>query len=412
MSRLMKIIKSLILLAIHLAMCMLGYTLIEKWAPLTAFRAAIHTLFPFGYVNIYMFSQVGFKFNTVMSILGIGVLIYVISNVASLIMEGRLKSLLKVGQMDKKISRLKSHYIICGAGEICWFIMGEFLEANLPFIVIDKNQEFIDELTEKGIMALKGDSSDNKILEAAGIKHAKGLLAIHSTDLENLLTVMSSRQMNPDMRIIAAVTDNANRAKFKRFGTDTIIPVSEVTGRRIAAAAVHPTVTSFFDIDGRAEEGISGSVIEIELEQGSCLVDRPQKSSNMLSKTGATILCMIRGDEIQVNPGLNERFREKDRLLVFGTIAQINEFKKLACPGDSASKEASGLGLSRESLGSLFGKWQRRAKRSINNISKSVKRRAPKSGHRGDRMKKPTERPRVLEELYAARLRKAGRGEE
>ena len=64
--------------------------------------------------------------------------------------------------------------------------MGEFLEANLPFIVIDKNQEFIDELTEKGIMALKGDSSDNKILEAAGIKHAKGLLAIHSTDLENL----------------------------------------------------------------------------------------------------------------------------------------------------------------------------------------------------------------------------------
>ena len=90
-------------MAIHLAMCMLGYTLIEKWAPLTAFQAAIHTLFPFGYVNIYMFSQVGFKFNTVMSILGIGVLIYVISNVASLIMEGRLKSLLKVGQMDKNI---------------------------------------------------------------------------------------------------------------------------------------------------------------------------------------------------------------------------------------------------------------------------------------------------------------------
>ena len=90
----------------------------------------------------------------------------------------------------------------------------------------------------------------------------------------------------------------------------------------------------------------------------------------MLSKTGATILCLIRGDEIQVNPGLNERFREKDRLLVFGTIAQINEFKKLACPGDSASKEASGLGLSRESLGSLFGKWQRRAKRSINNIKR------------------------------------------
>ncbi len=113
-----------------------------------------------------------------------------------------------------------------------------------------------------------------------------------------------------------------------------------------------------------------------------------------------------------MNPGLNEHFREKDRLLVFGTIAQINEFKKLACSGDSARKDTSGFGLFRESFGSLFGNWQRRVKKSINNISKSVKRRAPKSGHRGARMKKPAERPRVLEELYAARLRKAGRGEE
>ena len=59
-------------------------------------------------------------------------------------------------------------------------------------------------------MALKGDSSDNKILEAAGIKHAKGLLAIHSTDLETF-DHMSSRQMNPDMRIIAAVTTMQTR---------------------------------------------------------------------------------------------------------------------------------------------------------------------------------------------------------
>ncbi|NLU32563.1 MAG: hypothetical protein GXX04_08085 [Clostridiaceae bacterium] len=341
MSKPIKIVKSLMLIAIHLAACMLGYSLIEKWDPLPAFHAAVRTLLPFIYGEKLELSQAGFHFGIAMKLFALGILVYIISSMASFMMEGRIKSYLKVGQMDTKISGLKDHYIICGAGEISRYIMEEFMASDIPFIVIDKNQKIVDELTGMGISAVKGDSADNEILKSAGIEQAAGVLAVHTTDAENILAVLSSRQLNPDIRIVAGAIDNVNQPKYLFCGADAAIPICELSGRRIAAAALHPSVSSFFEVDGKLNESMSASVVEVELEEGSYLVGRSQSSSNIRSKTGATILCLIRDDEVLVNPGLNEVFHMKDRLLVFGTNAQISEFKKLACPGEPGDKKVS-----------------------------------------------------------------------
>src|SRR5690554_3054911 len=146
MSKPIKIVKSLMLIAIHLAACMLGYSLIEKWDPLPAFHAAVRTLLPFIYGEKLELSQAGFHFGIAMKLFALGILVYIISSMASFMMEGRIKSYLKVGQMDTKISGLKDHYIICGAGEISRYIMEEFMASDIPFIVIDKNQKIVDEL--------------------------------------------------------------------------------------------------------------------------------------------------------------------------------------------------------------------------------------------------------------------------
>lgn len=212
----MKIIKCLILIVIHLAACMLGYGLIEKWRPMPAFYAALQTLFPFTFGSSLRLTQTGFIFNIVMKFLGIGVLIYIISNVACFMIEDRLKAYLKADHDEPP----------------------------------------------------------------------------------------------------------------------------------------PPPAGSCIDLDGQPNVGVPGQVAEVELVRGSYLVGRTQRSSNIRYKTGASILCLTRSDEVHVNPGLNKRFHEKDRLLVFGTDAQINEFMKLACADDSSRGKSAGSGL--------LGKWLRK----------------------------------------------------
>lgn len=347
MSKPMRIVKSLMLIAIFLAASMLGYSLIEKWEPLPAFHAAVQTLFSFLHDKGFELSQAGFWFSIAMRFFALGILIYIISSMAGFIIEGRLKTYLKVGQMDTRISGLKDHYIICGAGEISRYIMDEFLEAEIPFIVIEKNPKIPDELAEMGIAVLQGDSADNEILKTAGIDQAAGILAVHTTDSENILAVLSSRQINPDIRIVAGVIDNVNQSKYMFCGADEAIPICELSGRRIATAALHPSVSSFFDTGGTLNERMSAYVVEIELEEGSYLAGQSQKRADIRSKTGAVIIGLIRNGELLVNPGLNKVFRANDRLLVFGTNAHINEFKKLACPGNSGRKSSGRAGLLR-----------------------------------------------------------------
>ena len=153
-----------------------------------------------------------------------------------------------------------------------------------PFIVIEKNPKIPDELAEMGIAVLQGDSADNEILKTAGIDQAAGILAVHTTDSENILAVLSSRQINPDIRIVAGVIDNVNQSKYMFCGADEAIPICELSGRRIATAALHPSVSSFFDTGGTLNERMSAYVVEIELEEGSYLAGQSQKRADIRSK--------------------------------------------------------------------------------------------------------------------------------
>ena len=89
MSKPMRIVKSLMLIAIFLAASMLGYSLIEKWEPLPAFHAAVQTLFSFLHDKGFELSQAGFWFSIAMRFFALGILIYIISSMAGFIIEGR-----------------------------------------------------------------------------------------------------------------------------------------------------------------------------------------------------------------------------------------------------------------------------------------------------------------------------------
>ena len=56
-------------------------------------------------------------FTMLLIIFGMGIILYGISTVTALIIEGELSGILRKKKMFKRISKMKNHYIVCGGGE-------------------------------------------------------------------------------------------------------------------------------------------------------------------------------------------------------------------------------------------------------------------------------------------------------
>ena len=101
-------------------------------------------------------------------ILGSGTLLYFISSLTALIVEGDLQGILRRRSMERAIGALKQHVILCGIGTTGWHIATELRAVGVPFVVIDSDRDRLDELNaefEDTLLYVLGDATDDHVLD-------------------------------------------------------------------------------------------------------------------------------------------------------------------------------------------------------------------------------------------------------
>ena len=124
--------------------------------------------------------------------------------------------------MQKKISKLENHYILCGGGESGRIVAEEFLKKDAPFVIIEKDQDLVNYYLERNLLAIEGDATEEEVLEKARIKQAKGLVCALSKDVDNLFTVLTARQLNKELYIISRAIDKTSPDKLKKAVLKTV----------------------------------------------------------------------------------------------------------------------------------------------------------------------------------------------
>lgn len=122
--------------------------------------------------------------------------------------------------MDKKISALDEHYIICGSGELADVIIDKFIKEGLDFLVITDDRADLDDYSHHNILVIEGQATEEKVLEKAGIPKAKGLIAALSSEVDNIVTVLTARHLNKDIYIIANSTSQSGSHKLMKVGAN------------------------------------------------------------------------------------------------------------------------------------------------------------------------------------------------
>ncbi|MBN2712975.1 MAG: potassium channel protein [Planctomycetes bacterium] len=193
-------------------------------------------------------SWLGTGFTVIMAFVGLGFLMYFISTITAFIVGGELSQILERKKMLKRIEKLSGHFILCGGGETGRHVASELQATKRDFVVIDNDSERLEKLKSTGdICYVQDDATDDDVLRAAGIERASGLLSSLPNDKDNLLVVITARQLNPELRIISRCVDLVNKKKLMKAGADSVVAPAMIGGMRMVSEMVRPTVVTFLD---------------------------------------------------------------------------------------------------------------------------------------------------------------------
>jgi voltage-gated potassium channel len=258
-----------------------------------------------------------------------GVLLFGISTFTAFLVEGELSEMLRRRKMEKKISGLKGHYIVCGIGGVGRHIIDELYKTGRHFVAIDKDEDICKELNEKGILYLKGDATSSAILKAANTEHARGVFCSLPNDAENLLLILTAKGINPRLKIIAKAEEDESEGKMRKAGADGVVLPEFIGGLRMASEMIRPEAVTFLDKMLKSGEKVF-RVEDITLAAYSAFIGKTLSTSGLLDIKGITVVAIRKGDKYIFNPPEEERLEIGNALILIGETEGIREVKKLA----------------------------------------------------------------------------------
>lgn len=323
-----------------------GYVLLEGWRFPEAFYMSLITITTVGFGEIKPLSEAGRLFTSGLILFGIGTFTYAITHTTSSLIEGRINEGWKRKKMMDAIGRLLDHYIICGAGATGKWVIREFYKASKPCVVIERSHKRIEELRHEfpGLLWIEGDATEEEVLLRAGVKRAKGLLALLSSDADNLFLIVTSKGLKRDLHIICRAKDEKSVDKLLHGGADRVVSPAVTEGVRIASLALRPHVMDFLDVVVYRGEDLL-RLEEIPIPAGSSWVGQFLGDLDIPHRTEAIVLGMKMKERETVvfNPSRMTLLEEGDVLILLGTEVQLQQAKRLIHRGAEAIQRSCDL---------------------------------------------------------------------
>jgi len=291
---------------------------------LDAFYMAVITVSTVGYgeiVNTQNHPELRL-FNIFFILVGIGIMLYVFSASTAFIVEGELNHFFRRRKMQKLIRDMHDHLIICGAGETGAYLVKELLKTGNVFVVIDHDEGRLERIGQLGeVPVLRGEGGDEEVLTAAQIQKARGLATVLPEDKDNLLTTVTARLLNPNLRIVARCAEAGMIEKLLRHGANAAISPNMIGGMRLASELIRPSVVSFLDVMLRDQSGTM-RVDEITVVEGSSWVGKKLKEIDLHGRHELLVLAIRHSDgSVKYNPRDDMAMASGDVLVVMGDVA-------------------------------------------------------------------------------------------
>jgi len=252
-----------------------GYMMIEGWNLLDALYMTVTTLTTVGYGEVHEMTRMGQVFTILLIFIGVAFFVYVAGAVVQFIVEGRIRTILGRKRLDKKIE--------------------------------------------------------------AGIERAKGLIAALATDTENVFLVLTARQLNPDLYIIARASSNESKNKLHAAGANKVELPYDMGAVSMAQRIIRPTVTNFLEL-AFAHRRKDIQMEEMPVHSSSDLINVMLKDSGIRQQFNLIIIAIKKPDgNMLFNPSFEAIIEAGDTMIAVGQEENLQKLEKILNPARQAS---------------------------------------------------------------------------
>lgn len=302
------------------------FHLLEGWSILDSLYVTAQTVTTVGFGDLTPRTTAGRVFATVFMIFGVGIVLYALTSTVQSIVHSELFA--QYGH-SRKMSKLRDHFIICGAGRVGSHLIRSLRAVDGVFLVIESDQKKVEALMDASVPVLLRDATLEESLIEAGVEHARGLATCLPDDADNVYVVLTARDLNPGIHIVARAAEEQAESKLIRAGANRVVAPTIIGGHRMAMALTKPAVGDF--LDSVTANHLELGFEQLEVDHVSSLVGRKLSETVIRSELNIVIVSIRRDDgEIIFNPSGEARIEGGDMLIAIGNSDSLSRLNALA----------------------------------------------------------------------------------
>lgn len=249
---------------------------------------------------------------------------------------------------------LTDHVVIVGAGQVGAHIVTVLERLRVPCLILELDAQRAAEFDRRGIPTLFGDAANSEVLTHAGLDHARTLVVTLPDEAATEMVVATARDLAPDLPIIARAGTREGVRRLDQLGAAEVIhpelegglevvrhtlltlgfPASQVQPFTDAVRRDHYDTAISTAGERHALDQLRNTVRGVDLvwrrlDAPSPLVGQTLMEANVRQRTGASVIAIIRGQQILPNPKSGVPFQAGDLIGLMGDSPQIAAFDDL-----------------------------------------------------------------------------------
>jgi voltage-gated potassium channel len=257
-----------------------------------------------------------------LELFGIGTLFYGLVTVAEFFVTGQLSGMLEERRIQKMINSHTDHFIVCGFGRVGRQVARDLRAAGAEHVVIDPNPENHEIARERDVPFIENEAADDEVLKAAGIEHARAVIACVDSDAENIFITLTAREMRSDILIVARASVEESEKKLLRAGADRVISPYKTSGAEMARTALHPQIGGAFQ------------VADLRMEEMEVSLDCEGAGKSIEEVRGRSVIVALRrpSGELQAQPSPQTVINAGDMVVALGSPDALERLEEVFQP--------------------------------------------------------------------------------
>ena len=253
------------------------------------------------------------------------------------------------------VEPVTDHVVIVGSGRVGRHISEVLTQLQVPRLVVESDHARLEKLRSLGVPTLYGDAASSEIMDHAGLERARALVVTLPDDAAALAVVISARVRAPKLHIIARASTWDGAKRLREAGADEVVRPELEGGVEIVRRTLIDLDLALEDIVRytdlvRREELVEADRPSVErtrlledlvlaarhvdmrwlsVSAGSAMADQTLAASQLRSRTGVSVVAIVRDGALIGNPGPEDVIRAGDRVAVIGSPEQLPEAEAL-----------------------------------------------------------------------------------